>query len=65
MSDIYNLNKTDNIFHDDISQNITTYLLNNEDPEELVNFLQSENPNEIFNMQIGENKFTSNKFLTY
>ena len=53
------LDKPEKITNNEISENISRYLLDNEDPEELINFLSSENPNEIFNLQLGENQFTS------
>ena len=62
MSDMYyeKFDKPDRITNNEISENISRYLLDNEDPEELINFLSSENPTEIFNLQLGENQFTSN-----
>ena len=51
--------KPDKITNNEISENISRYLLDNEDPEELINFLSSENPTEIFNLHLGENQFTS------
>ena len=53
------LDKPEKITNNEISENISRYLLDNEDPEELINFLSSENPAEIFNLQLGENQFTS------
>ena len=53
------LDKPEKITNNEISENISRYLLDNEDPEELINFLSSENPTEIFNLQLGENQFTS------
>lgn len=52
-------NKDTPNFTNEVSESISRYLLNNEDPEELINFLSSENPEEIYNLQIGENQFTS------
>jgi len=43
----------------DLSQIISRYLLNDDDPEELINFLNSEEEKEIFNLKIGENQSTS------
>jgi hypothetical protein len=43
----------------DLSQIISKYLLNDDDPEELINFLNSEEEKEIFNLKIGENQSTS------
>ena len=45
----------------DLSQIISKYLLNDDDPEELINFLNSEEEKEIFNLKIGENQSTSKK----
>ena len=61
MSNMYyeKLDKSEKITNNEISKNISRYLLDNEDPEELINFLSIENPTEIFNLQLGENQFTS------
>ena len=43
----------------DLSENISRFLLSNDDPEELINFLNTEEEKEIFDLKIGENQSTS------
>ena len=43
----------------DLSENITGFLLNNDDPEGLINFLKTEEEKEIYDLKIGENQSTS------
>ena len=43
----------------DLSENISRFLLNNDDPEELINFLNTEEEKEIYDLKIGENQSTS------
>lgn len=49
----------DDKINPDYSQIISKFLLNSEDPEELINFLNSEEEKEIFDLKIGENQSTS------
>ncbi len=46
----------------DLSESISRFLLNNDDPEELINFLNTEEEKEIYDLKIGENQSTS-KFI--
>ena len=39
----------------DLSKIISGFLLNNDDPEELINFLNTEEQKEIYDLKIGEN----------
>ena len=43
----------------DLSESISRFLLNNDDPEELINFLNTEEEKEIYDLKIGENQSTS------
>jgi hypothetical protein len=43
----------------DLSEGISRFLLNNDDPEELINFLNTEEEKEIYDLKIGENQSTS------
>ena len=43
----------------DLSEIIFRFLLNNDDPEELINFLNAEEQKEIYYLKIGENKSPS------
>ena len=43
----------------DLSESISRFLLNNDDPEELINFLNTEEEKEIYDLTIGENQSTS------
>ena len=43
----------------DLSESISRFLLNNYDPEELINFLNTEEQKEIYDLKIGENESTS------
>ena len=43
-----------------LSESISRFLLSNDDPEELINFLNTEEEKEIYELKIGENKSTSN-----
>jgi len=47
----------------DLSENISRFLLSNDDPEELINFLNTEEEKEIFDLKIGENQSTSNQLF--
>ena len=42
-----------------LSENISRFLLSNDDPEELINFLNTEEEKEIYELKIGENQSTS------
>ena len=42
-----------------ISESISKFLLSNDDPEELINFLNTEEEKEIYELKIGENQSTS------
>ena len=44
----------------DLSESISRFLLSNDDPEELINFLNTEEEKEIYDLKIGENQSTSN-----
>ena len=48
----------------DLSESISRFLLNNDDPEELINFLNTEEEKEIYDLTIGENQSTS-KYTLY
>ena len=48
----------------DLSESISRFLLNNDDPEELINFLNTEEEKEIYDLTIGENQSTS-KYKSY
>ena len=43
-----------------LSESISPFLLSNDDPEELINFLNTEEEKEIYELKIGENQSTSN-----
>ena len=43
----------------DLSESISRFLLSNDDPEELINFLNTEEEKEIYDLKIGENQSTS------
>ena len=43
-----------------LSESISRFLLSNDDPEELINFLNTEEEKEIYELKIGENQSTSN-----
>ena len=43
-----------------LSEIISRFLLSNDDPEELINFLTTEEEKEIYDLKIGENQSTSN-----
>ena len=47
----------------DLSESISRFLLSNDDPEELINFLNTEEEKEIFDLKIGENQSTSNQLF--
>ena len=49
----------DNKINTDLSESISRFLLNNDDPEELINFLNTEEEKEIYDLKIGENQSTS------
>ena len=49
----------------DLSESISRFLLSNDDPEELINFLNTEEEKEIFDLKIGENQSTSNQLFIY
>ena len=49
----------DDKINPDLSESISRFLLNNDDPEELVNFLNTEEEKEIYDLKIGENQSTS------
>ena len=42
-----------------LSESISRFLLSNDDPEELINFLNTEEEKEIYDLKIGENQSTS------
>ena len=42
-----------------LSESISKFLLSNDDPEELINFLNTEEEKEIYELKIGENQSTS------
>lgn len=42
-----------------LSESISRFLLSNDDPEELINFLNTEEEKEIYELKIGENQTTS------
>jgi hypothetical protein len=44
----------------DLSESISRFLLSNDDPEELINFLNTEEEKEIYDLKMGENQSTSN-----
>ena len=48
----------------DLSESISRFLLNNDDPEELINFLNTEEEKEIYDLTIGENQSTG-KYKLY
>ena len=48
----------------DLSESISRFLLDNDDPEELINFLNTEEEKEIYDLTIGENQSTS-KYKLY
>ena len=48
----------------DITESISRFLLSNEDPEEIINFLNTEEEKEIYELKIGENQSTSNYNIT-
>ena len=43
----------------DLSESISRFLLSNDDPEELINFLNTEEEKEIYDLKMGENQSTS------
>ena len=43
-----------------LSESISRFLSSNDDPEELINFLNTEEEKEIYELKIGENQSTSN-----
>jgi hypothetical protein len=43
----------------DLSESISRFLLSNDDPEELINFLNTEEEKEIYYLKMGENQSTS------
>ena len=45
-----------------LSESISRFLLSNDDPEELINFLNTEEEKEIYELKIGENQSTSKNF---
>ena len=49
----------DDKINPDLSESISRFLLNNDDPEELINFLNTEEEKEIYDLKIGENQSTS------
>ena len=48
----------------DITESISRFLLSNDDPEEIINFLNTEEEKEIYELKIGENQSTSNYNIT-
>ena len=42
-----------------LSESISRFLLSSDDPEEIINFLNTEEEKEIYELKIGENKSTS------
>lgn len=53
------MNSTDENINLGVSDNISRYLLNTDDPEELTNFLKSEEEKRIYDLRIGDNQLTS------
>ena len=47
-----------------LSESISRFLLSNDDPEELINFLNTEEEKEIYELKIGENQSTSKNLYT-
>ena len=43
----------------ELSESISRFLLSNDDPEELINFLNTEEEKEIYDLKMGENQSTS------
>ena len=43
----------------DLSESISRFLLSNDDPEELINFLNTQEEKEIYDLKMGENQSTS------
>ena len=43
----------------DLYESISRFLLSNDDPEELINFLNTEEEKEIYDLKMGENQSTS------
>ena len=46
-----------------LSESISRFLLSNDDPEELINFLNTEEEKEIYELKIGENQSTSKNYI--
>ena len=46
-----------------LSESISKFLLSNDDPEELINFLNTEEEKEIYELKIGENQSTSKNYI--
>ena len=46
----------------DLSESISRFLLSNDDPEELINFLNTEEEKEIYDLKMGENQ-SSSKYI--
>ena len=47
----------------DLSESISRFLLSNDDPEELINFLNTEEEKEIYDLKMGENQSTSKQLF--
>ena len=54
------MNNLDEKINPNLSEIISRFLLSNDDPEELINFLNTEEEKEIYDLKIGENQSTSN-----
>ena len=53
------MNNLDEKINPNLSEIISRFLLSNDDPEELINFLNIEEEKEIYDLKIGENQSTS------
>ena len=53
------MNNLDEKINPNLSEIISRFLLSNDDPEELINFLNTEEEKEIYDLKIGENQSTS------
>jgi hypothetical protein len=53
------MNNLDEKINPNLSEIISRFLLSNDDPEELINFLNTEEEKEIYDLKMGENQSTS------
>ena len=53
------MNNLDEKINPNLSEIISRFLLSNDDSEELINFLNTEEEKEIYDLKIGENQSTS------